>query len=327
MKAMFEYIRTRAQRILHYARASCSALCLVLVLSGCEGSTIIVNELEERYANEIIVFLAGHHITAEKSAHVSGGGGGNQATTWDVAVKKSEKMRALTLLNNNGLPRRHSQNLLSLFQKQGLVSSEMEERIRYEAGVAAQIASTIRKIDGVLDADIQISFPVPDSMPGQNKIVEPTTASVYVKHQGVLDNPNSHLVLKIKQLVASAIPGLDFDRVTVISDRAVFNDPLSIALSKEPDVVTVWGVRVIKAYVFRLQIIFITLITMIALSLSAFGWILWKVSRVLPHLGGIKSLIRSKPWQLDTPSQASSGEQASHQEAFAAQDSSNTPKA
>jgi type III secretion protein J len=274
-------------------------LALVLLLSGCEGSTVIVNELEERDANELSVFLAGHRIQAEKILHVSGAGGGNAAASWNVAVKKTEKMRALTLLNNNGLPRRRSQNLLNLFQKQGLVSSEMEERIRYQAGIAEQIAGTIRKIDGVLDADIQISFPTQDALPGQNKKVEPITASVYVKHQGVLDNPNSHLILKIKQLVASAIPGLDFDLVTVISDRAIFNDPMSIALSKDPDIVSVWSIQVLKPYVFRLQLLLFSLIALSSFLLIAFLWIVWKVSKIISQVGGFKSVLSPMPWHLN----------------------------
>jgi type III secretion protein J len=274
-----------------------------LFLTGCEGSSVIVNELHERDANEIIVFLTGYQIPAEKMAN-PGGAGGNSATTWNVAVKSSDKMKALTLLNNNGLPRRRSENLLDLFQKQGLVSSELEEKIRYQAGLAAQIAGTIRKIDGVLDADIQISFPQEESMPGQAKKTESITAAVYVKHQGVLDNPNSHLILKIKQLVSSSIPGLSFDNVTVIADRAVFNDPMSLALKNEPVIVSVWGIRVLREYSVKLQIILFGFFMGLLVLLVGLIWMLWKSSKLLPSVGGFGSLFSAAPWTLSGPSEA-----------------------
>lgn len=277
------------------------AFLAMLMLSACESSMIIVNNLDERDANEIIVFLAGHHIDGEKAANEAGKGGGNALPTWCIAVRKSDRMRALTLLNNNGLPRRAGQNLLDLFEKQGLVSSEMEERIRYQSGLAAQIAGTIRKIDGVLDADVQVSFPQDDSIQGQGKAPEPVTASVYVKHQGVLDNPNSHLVLKIKRLVASAIPGLDFDRVTVISDRAVFNDPMSRALTKEPDIVSVWGIRLVQDYVFRLQMLLFGLVSLSFILLVTVGWLFWKVSHVISTFGGFGSLFKARAWEIPAP--------------------------
>lgn len=288
--------RLFSSSILSTAKLFLMAVIASFILTGCEGSTTIVNELDERDANEIIVFLTGYQVTAEKIANAAGAGGG--ATTWNVAVKSSDKMKALTLLNNNGLPRRRSQNLLNLFQKQGLVSSELEEKVRYQAGLGEQIASTVRKIDGVLDADIQISFPQEESMPGQAKKQESITASVYVKHQGVLDNPNSHLILKIKQLVSSSIPGLNFDNVTVIADRAIFNDPLSLALKNEPVVVSVWGVRVIREYATSLQIILFSLVSLIFVFLSTTGWLAWKCSRILPVVGGFRSIVSHTPWTL-----------------------------
>mgnify|MGYP003685807937 FL=1 len=171
----------------HFFRAFTAlsrALCLFLLaisLSACESTTLIVNNLDEKDANELIVFLSSHNIAAEKRLNPTSGAASNAGVTWNISVSSAVKMKALSLLNMNGLPRRRGENLLSLFQKQGLVSSEMEEKIRYQAGLAEQIANTIRKIDGVLDADIQISFPQEDALPGQNRPQDMrVTASVYV---------------------------------------------------------------------------------------------------------------------------------------------------
>src|SRR6185369_12946616 len=97
----------------------------------------------------------------------------------------------------------------------------------YQAGLEQQIANTIRKIDGVLEADVQLSFPQEaggvGALPGQT-VSQKATAAVYVKHQGILDDPNSHLVSKIKRLVAGSVSGIDINDVTVISDKSRFTD-------------------------------------------------------------------------------------------------------
>ena len=148
---------------------------------------------------------------------VSGGGGVAKAASFDIIVPESQGVEAMALLNQVGLPRKPSQNLLNIFSNVGLVPSQMQEQIRYRAGLADQIASTIRKIDGILDAEVIISYPEEDPLnPGKFK--GKITASVFVKHNGVLDDPNSHLISKIKRLVASSVTGLNYDDVTVIPD-------------------------------------------------------------------------------------------------------------
>ncbi len=196
------------------------------LLSSCESRKVIVNGLDEREANEILVFLNSKGIDAVKVQNTSagGGGGGAKIILWDISVKDDDATTAMQMLNQAGLPRRRGQNLLSLFANTGLVPSETQEKIRYQAGLADQIANTIRHIDGVIDTDVVISYPKEDPLTPAAQRGQ-ITASVYVKHNGVLDDPNSHLITKIRRLVSSAVTGLDFDNVTVIADRARFTEP------------------------------------------------------------------------------------------------------
>lgn len=202
-------------------RLSLLGICLFFFTS-CSSTKTIVNALDEKDANEILVYLSSRNVDAIKVQNkeaAAGGGGGSKIVLWDIQVPSEQVTEAMALLNQVGLPRRRGQSLLNIFGGGGLVPSELQEKIRYQAGLAEQIATTIRKIDGILDAEVQISFPEEDPLnPGKKK--GKITSSVYVKHSGVLDDPNSHLVQKIKRLVASSITGLDYDDVTVIGDRA-----------------------------------------------------------------------------------------------------------
>lgn len=275
-------------------------LCLPL-LTSCSSRKTIVNGLEEKDANEILVFLSSKNVDATKveSAKPAGAGGGNVAQLWDIEVPAEQSIEAMSFLNQAGLPRRRSQSLLGIFTGAGLVPSEMEQKIRYQAGLAEQIASIIRKIDGILDTEVQISFPEEDPLnPGVSK--GKITASVYVKHNGVLDDPNSHLITKIKRLVAASVTGLDYDNVTVISERARYSESqLNPSLhDDEKQFVSVWSLIVAKESLTRFRIIFFTFTVLILLLLLGLLWLFWKLYPLLKTHGGLKELFKVKPMQV-----------------------------
>lgn len=273
-------------------------LLIATIFVGCESKKTIANGLEEKDANEILVVLASKNIDAVKtpSKVAAGAGGASKVTLYDISVNASQATEAMAILSTYGLPRRTAQHLLDIFSAGGLVPSEMQQKVRYQAGLAEQIASTIRKIDGVLDADIQLSFPEEDPLNPQiqkGKI----TASVYVKHNGVLDDPNSHLVQKIRRLVSSSVAGLDYDNVTVIGDRARFTELPGFEKSSEEkqEYVRVWGVVLAKDSARRFQVLFFVFCILILLFALIAFWITWKIIPIAKKRGGIRSLLHLSP--------------------------------
>jgi type III secretion protein J len=278
-------------------------LSLAWLLTSCVGKQEIVSGIGEKEANEIVVFLAAHGIPATKVAvSVTGAAaaGAGAETTFNVEVPSGQAVEALAILNRNGLPRRPVNSLLQIFAKSGLVSSAQEEQIRYQEGLSTQIAGVIRKIDGVIDADVQISFPAteagaaggaaPEQAPGEVR------ASVYVKHSGILDDPNSQLVNKIKRLVAGSVVGLTFDNVTVVTDRARFSE---VAIPGTPEQIaqheweSVWGIVMSKASVGRFQALFTILCVILLLLALALGWFIWKLYPLVQRGGGVVALFNS----------------------------------
>ncbi len=265
-------------------------------MTGCESKKTIVNGLDEREANEILVLLARENIPAYKlKEKEAGAGGGSKAVLWDIAVDSQDATRAMAILSANGLPRRRGQNLIELFSSGGLVPSDMQEKIRYQAGLADSIANTIRKIDGIVDADVQLSFPEEDPL-NPNAQKGQITASVYVKHTGVLDDPNSHLITKIKRLVASSVAGLSFDNVTVIPDRTRFSElNVSHEGAGSQDLVKVWTLVISRDSLMRFQVIFFTLCLLVLLLAFNTFWLTWKIWPLLKKRGGIKQLFHMTP--------------------------------
>ncbi len=291
--------RTSMYRFLHQLMVF---ITLVSVLTSCESRRVIVNGLEEKEANEILVFLSTKGINATKVQAATEGGGGGKGILWNISVEETQANEAMALLNQVGLPRRRGQNLLGIFANTSLVPSGMQEKIRYQAGLAEQIASTIRKIDGVLDADVQISFPDEDPL-NPNAPKQKITASVYVKHNGVLDDPNAHLTTRIKRLVSGSVNGLDYDNVTVIGDKARYGETPLGGLGgslgdEEKQYVNVWSIVLAKDSLSRFRIIFFAFTISLVLLLLALIWLLWKFLPLLKKVGGFKQLLSFHPIQL-----------------------------
>ena len=264
-------------------------ILFALILIGCEGNMYIVNDIDEREANEIVVFLASKGIEAQKVAATASLTAGTAPTNlWSITVDNKNETQAMAILNKAGLPRRRGTSLLELFAKGGLMSSDKEENIRFQAGLAEQLRGTIRKIDGVIDADVQISFPLEEAGGGLPAVgaqtkKEKITAAVYVKHLGVLEDPNSQLETKIKRLLAGSVQGLDFDNVAVISDRSRFSD---ISLSPDSELisskdrtreyVSVWSVVMTKGSLSKFRTIFFTLIFLVLIFGALLAWLALK---------------------------------------------------
>ncbi len=268
-------------------------LLMVGVLAGCQSRRIIVNNLDEKDANEILVFLSNKGIDASKIAAVAASGGAAKATVWNISVEETQANEAMALLNQVGLPRRSSQSLLSLFSNVGLVPTGMQDKIRFQEGLAEQIANTIRKIDGVLDAEVRISFPEEDPL-NPNAPKQQSTASVFIRHNGVLDDPNSHLQTRIKKLVASSVNGLDYDNVTVVGDRAKYGDAASSFQTNLGDdgqkLMSVWSIVIAKDSLMRFRLIFFSFILLIVLLSLLLAWFLWKFLPLIKDTKKIKQL-------------------------------------
>jgi type III secretion protein J len=273
----------------------------VLFLQGCNTKSIIINTVPGREANEIVVLLNSKGIQAEKiPAPVTTTGAATTEQMWNIQVPASQITDALAVLNQSGLPRVKGTTLLDLFGAQGLVPSEMQDRIRYQEGLSEQLATTIRKMDGIIDANVQITIPT------EEEAHKELTASVYVKHRGILDNPNSLAITKIKRLVASALPGLNIENVTVVADRALYAD-ISLQspqfMEEDKPYVVIWSIAVAKDSATRFRFIFYTFIILLFLLACSLAWLVWKFYPYLERQGGLRFLLRPEQYVSETPAE------------------------
>ncbi len=266
--------------------------CILLFLTGCESKSTIVHGLDESAANEIMVLLAKDGLAAYKLPQSAGGGpGAAKEVLWDISVDSADRMKAMAVLSANGLPRKHSPNLLQLFSEGGLVPSDTSQQIRYQAGLATTLANTIRKIDGILNAKVIISFPEENPL-DPNAPKKQITATVFVKHSGILDDPNSTIISQIKRLVSSSISGLSYDNVTVIGDRARFSLPSS---STEEHEVRVMGFTLAESSLVQFQVVIFVFIVAAFILLFLILWFIWKLYPIAKKGGGISQIFSISP--------------------------------
>jgi type III secretion protein J len=180
-----------------------AAVLFAAALASCGGSVELLSNLGENEANEVIAVLSEAKIHVDK---VMG-----KDNVVNLTVDPSDVARAISVLNAEGLPRERRATMGDVFRKEGLISSPLEERARYLWALSQELSETISQIDGVMRARVHVVLPE-RSTGGEPPL--PSSAGVFVKHR-----PNVNLedsVPQIKRLVASSIPGLTVDKVTVV---------------------------------------------------------------------------------------------------------------
>lgn len=185
------------------------AACLgavLLLLTAC-GQQQLYTGLSEGEANELISALQTADIGVDKVDQGKG--------LWAVEVAEGDFPRAVAVLKAQGLPRPKYDNLGTVFKKSGFGDNTTEAQARYVHARQQELMQALRKIDGVVDTNVELSIPAKDRFAEQQ--TQPS-ASVLVKYR-----PDTNLQSRaadIKALVANAVEGLPYDRVNVVMFRA-----------------------------------------------------------------------------------------------------------
>ncbi|MBC7378380.1 MAG: type III secretion inner membrane ring lipoprotein SctJ [Burkholderiaceae bacterium] len=189
--------------ILSSLRLRAAGVLLALLLAGCGGSVELLSNLNEREANEVVSALSEADIKVQKLLGKDG--------VVNLTVEQAQVARAISVLGAEGLPRERRSTMGDVFRKEGLISSPLEERARYLWALSQELSETISQIDGVLRARVHVVLP--ERSTGGDPSM-PSSAGVFVKHRRTVNLEES--IPQIKRLVASSVPGLTVDKVSVV---------------------------------------------------------------------------------------------------------------
>src|SRR4051794_34589637 len=107
--------------------ASC---CLAITLTACEQEVTLQNGLHDTDANEIVALLSHVGIEVKK---ISGKDGVS------LTVSDTDIAHATDVMRAAGLPKRSLSSLGDMFKKDGMISTPLEERIRYIHGLSEEL--------------------------------------------------------------------------------------------------------------------------------------------------------------------------------------------
>ena len=253
----------RGSRLL---RAGMLILAAVL-LAACSKLVTLQANLKDTDANEIVRVLNQNGIEVQKHRDKEG---------VTLMVSESDLSRASSAMNAAGLPRRSPASLGEVFKRQGMISSPLEERVRYIYGLSEELGYTLQQIDGVISARVHVVLPERVA-PGEP--ILPSSAAVFVKYRPPLDE--DAIVPSIHNLVAASIPGLAGggreDKINVVMIPTELPAP-SIEWTK----VGPFQVQAASAGALGA-----TLFVLIALALAAGGVALVEMSKRNKQLGAV----------------------------------------
>lgn len=176
------------------------AAASVLLLSGCKSE--VYQGLSENQANAMMAVLMKHGIVPEKTSDKTG---------YTLAVENDQIVQTLDLMRENNLPRADYENMGQIFAAKGMISSSTEEQARLTYALSQELTETFSQIDGVLTARVHVVLGAQDLATGKET---PPSAAVFLRHTP--DSQVTHLVPRVRELAANAVPGLKQDNVSVM---------------------------------------------------------------------------------------------------------------
>lgn len=173
-----------------------------LFISGCQME--LYSNLSENDVNNMLSIMLSNGIDSEKIKD-------KKSRAYALMIDEGKIPHAIELLKEHGYPREKVTGVKDLFKKEGLVSSPMEERVRYIYALSQSVQETLSQIDGVLTARVHIVMPANNPFVD---IIKPSSASVFIKYHPSSDIKN--IKSKIKLIVEKSIEGLSYEKVSVV---------------------------------------------------------------------------------------------------------------
>lgn len=248
-------------------------LLALLLLAGCARMPLLEN-LDERQANEVIAVLLRHNIDAQK---LSVGKGGYQ-----VEVGARDLPEAIDLMQRNDLPSAPRSQVAAAFPADGLVSTPLGERARLISAVEQRLEESLGLLDGVQSSRVHLNYDANLGTEGRRAERRRMHVAAVVAHHPGIDE--EVLLQSVKRFLRNTFDGIEYDNVSVLLTEVEGPRTLAVTAGSERSLPLGW----------------ILLCAGIALILLLGGWV---VVRLVPALGnGVRAA-----WQRVTARRTATG--------------------
>lgn len=180
----------------------CSLLSFcMLFLSGCGQE--LYSDLSEKHVNEMMSILQNNNIKSTRTVKKDG--------KFGIKVKSNQFSLANEKLREHGYPKESFDSFGDIFQESSIISSPLEEKVKFIYALSQNVSETISQIEGVITARVHIVLP--DNDPFAENVI-PSSASVFIKYHPQFDI--TKFKSDIKLIVEKSIQGLSYDKVSVV---------------------------------------------------------------------------------------------------------------
>jgi flagellar M-ring protein FliF len=145
-----------------------------------------------------------------------------------IAVDSSQTAQARVALAASGIPS-NGQVGFSLFDKQKLGASNLQQQVTYQRALEGELAQTIQQVQGVTSASVNLVLPDNQLFADQQS---QSRASVLLTTNGVALDPGA--VRGIAQLVVGGVKGLSTSNVSITDNTGQLLWPTSDSLQSGP---------------------------------------------------------------------------------------------
>src|SRR4051794_589220 len=145
-----------------------------------------------------------------------------------IAVDSSQTAQARVALAASGIPS-NGQVGFSLFDKQKLGASNLQQQVTYQRALEGELAQTIQQVQGVTSASVNLVLPDTQLFADQQS---QSRASVLLQTNGVALDPGA--VRGIAQLVVGGVKGLSLSNVSITDSSGQLLWPTSDSLQNGP---------------------------------------------------------------------------------------------
>lgn len=183
-----------------------------------------------------------------------------------LSVDDSQVISSLEILRRQSLPPEEYASLGSMFPKEGMMSTPLEEEARLGFAIAQELAATCAQLDGVLNARAHVV------MQKQNPVTEaitPATASIFIRY--LPGSSVDQYVPHIRNLAANAVPNLKYDNTYVF----LFPASDTIIMPPPPEYRQLLGVD-LAPYAVRPFMMAVFFILCVGLGIGISGMIMYK---------------------------------------------------
>lgn len=269
---------------------------ILFLFIACSNQTSIVHDLNERDANEILVLLANHGISASKERFEK-----NQDVSWIVNVAPGDTEAARSLLVVNRLPRQRQGGLKGICEQKDFVTTAEQAKCRLMLAKKGEIINLLEEWTGVIAADVVLNIPDKQDFPTESTTVSRPTASVILR---VLEDVNNtaEKITKgmVQDLVAGTVEGLDSRDVTVVinyekpitkiatqvpvgdeGSAATADEATALETQMPSEVLTnVGGLKMEEDSAKRFKLVAVMFLVLFFLLTAAFIFVLLKLAKV-----------------------------------------------